>query len=155
MDKRVRDLRERIDALRALEGAQREDALLRQFSEILADLDSMSIETFFQRLLGKEQKSAITQPKPPFDQRAAVAKLRQTFRDDDAFHRAMTEIERQRSATKPVLTKIFYELFDRTRGVPSKATRAELLRLIEDERNILVRNEKMGQMLGSRIVPAE
>lgn len=113
----------------------------------------MSIEAFFKRLMGQPKKTPVTAT--AFDEMAALAKLRKALNDDDAFHNEMVALAKQRGATKPALTRVFYALFDRTRGVPSKATRGELLRLIEDERNILVRNQKMGQMLGRRIVPAE
>lgn len=153
MSKKVRDLRRRLEAMTRAGSPDVSDETFRQFLQILADLDDMDIEAFFKRLTGRA-----TRPPPlkgSFDEKAVVAKLRKALNDDNAFHDEIVALGKLRAATKPALTRVFYVLFDRTRGVPSKATRADLLRLIEDERNILVRNEKMGQMLGRRIVPAE
>jgi hypothetical protein len=146
-------LRRRLEAATANVSDQETEEAFSKFLRILADLDDMDIDAFFRRLTGAKAKPATT--KTPFDERAALNRLRAAFSSDDSFHQEMTKLAKQRSATKPVLTRLFYSLFERTRGVPAKATRDDLLRLIEDERNISVRNEKMGQMLGRRIVPAE
>lgn len=135
--------------------ASHRDEAFREFLRILADLDDMSIEDFFKRLLGKQKMPGTSATKVAVNPIDIVNKLRPAFSNDEAFHREMDNIGANKAVTKPVLTKVFYALFDRTRGVPSKATRSDLLRLIEDERNILVRNEKMGKLLGRRIVPAE
>jgi hypothetical protein len=47
---------------------------------------------------------------------AIVSRLRSAFQDDNAFDRAIDEVAAQKSATKAVLTQIFYDLFERTRG---------------------------------------
>jgi hypothetical protein len=121
----------------------------------LANFDDMGIQDFLRRL--SKVASDTTAPKPDTKgvADAIVSRLRSAFSDDKAFDRTMDEVAAQKSATKAVLTQIFYDLFERTRGVPKNTTRAELLRLIADERRILVRNERMGEMLGRRIVPAE
>jgi len=150
---RVSDLRRRLEALAANGSVEETDENFRKFLRILADLDDMDIEAFFRRLSGAKAKPLPT--KTPFDEQAALKNLKKVFSNDDDFHAAITALANQRSATKPALTRLFYSLFNRTRGVPAKATRDDLLRLIEDERNIAVRNEKMGAMLGRRIVPAE
>lgn len=114
----------------------------------------MNIEEFLRRLRG-EPKRAERASAVAANPKEIVSRLKSALPNDDAFHSAMGHLAAQKSATKPVLTQVFYDLFERTHGVPKKATRAELLRLIEDERTITVRNQKMGQMLGRRVVPAE
>jgi hypothetical protein len=150
LSKKVRDLRLRLEALAKADGAHSDDAVSILLA-ILADFDDMNIEAFFRRLGGKSRNPTAPAPMSGGD---VVSRLKSAFPNDDAFHNAITEIAAQKSATKPLLTQAYYDLFNRTRGVPKKATRADILRLIEDERNIAVRDAKMGRMLGRR-VPAE
>ncbi len=151
---RVRDLRIRLKELIDGTPAGVAEPEFSKLLEILADLDDMSIEAFFRRLRGKTKM-----PPPPatptLDVAEVVARLNEAFHDDETFEKELNRLRTQKAITKPILTKIFYDVFNRTRGVPKKATRDELLRLIADERNIVVRNEKMGKMLGRRVIPAE
>lgn len=153
MSKKVRDLRLRLEAIARSSVVPPGDAV-NDLLEILANLDDMNIEDFLRRLRG-EPKTATRPAVVAADPKEIVSRLKSALPNDDAFHGAMNKLAAQKSATKPVLTQVFHDLFERTQGVPKKATRAELLRLIEDERNIVVRNQKMGQMLGRRVVPAE
>lgn len=117
--------------------------------KILSDVEDMNVDQLFarmQRSSGSANSEAVNK---------AVSSLQSAFPDDDAFGAAIEVMTADKSITKAALVEVFYKLFDRTRGVPKKATRTELLRLIADERRIIVRNEKMGQMLGRRIVAAE
>lgn len=114
----------------------------------------MSIVDFFRRLR-KAPAPLAAAGSGAVDLSEMISRLKSALPSDDAFHRALDTLARQRSATKSVLTEIFYGLFERTQGVPRKATRAELLRLIEDERNIVVGNLKMREMLRRHAVPAE
>ncbi|MEQ1709709.1 MAG: hypothetical protein ABL864_15400 [Terricaulis sp.] len=153
MIKKVRDLRLRLEALAGTDASSDEE-ILGKFLQSLADLDDMNIESLLRRLRGETKRAdrpVVTAANP----QEIISRLKSALPNDDAFHGAMSNLAAQKSATKPILTQVFHELFDRTQGVPKKATRAELLRLIEDERNIIVRNQKMGQMLGRRAVPAE
>jgi len=136
------------------------DAEIHSLVKILTDLDDMDFGAFLRLLRPKPQRRGTgAAPQPPrrktVDPNEIVATLRAHLTDDDAFAAQIDLLHDQRGVTKPVLAQVFLRLFERTRGVPKKATRDELLRLISDERNALVRNEKMGQMLGRRIVPAE
>ncbi|HCK85302.1 MAG TPA: hypothetical protein DHW63_12525 [Hyphomonadaceae bacterium] len=115
----------------------------------------MSIDDFFARLMGRKEEAVKPKLRPPVEVDEIVSRLKSALPSDDAFHRVMDGLAHKKSVTKPLLTRVFYALFDRSEGVPKRATRSELLRLIEDERNILVRNDKMGQLLGRRIVSAE
>lgn len=153
MAKKVRDLRLRFEALASRHPGETDDAVT-LFLESLADLDDMSIEEFFSRLFAKP-KTREPSKKPPADPKALASRLRDAFPSDDLFHNEIEKLDRQKTVTKPILTKIYYDLFNRTRGVPSKATRVDLLRLIEDERNKIVRDGKMRDLLAGRIVPAE
>lgn len=131
-----------------------EEQLLSKFLRSLSDHDEMSIADFFRRLRAAPQRRA----RPAgavIDVSEVVSRLKSALPSDDAFHRAMDALSRQKAATKPLLTQVFYGLFERTQGVPKKATRAELLRLIEDERNIVIGNMKMRDLLSRRAVPAE
>jgi hypothetical protein len=130
-------------------------AELHTLLEILADLDDMDIQAFFRRLRGRPTASPPSDKRTVVDVNDLVISLRSAFEDDKAFARALDALRSKKSVTKQQLTQVFYQLFDRKRGVPSKATRAQILELIEDERHIVVRDEKMGKMLGRRIVPAE
>lgn len=154
MTTKVRDLRARLIALFEHGGAPM-DPTVNELLEILATLDDMNLEAFFRRLRGNVPKGTQPSSTAKVDVPQIVSRLKSAMPNDDAFHRAMDALAHQKGVTKLVLTQVFHELFGRTQGVPKKATRAELLRLIEDERNIVVRNEKMGQMLGRRPVPAE
>lgn len=149
--KKVRDFRVILQS--AIDRSD-SDAELRKFLRNLADFDDMNIEDFFRRLRGEAGPAATAQA-PLASVPEIVSRLKSAMPDDSAFHREIGGLARRKAVTKPLLTQVFYSLFERTQGVPKKITRAELLRLIEDERNIIVRNEKMGQMLGRRIVPAE
>lgn len=95
-------------------------------------------------------------PTPNSDLASRIVRtLRAAISDDDAFHRELHKAAAMRGVTKAVLTSIYAELFGSSAGIPSKSTKPQLVRLIEDERLIRVRNEKMGAMLGRRVVPAE
>jgi hypothetical protein len=121
----------------------------------LAEFDDMDLVDFFRRLRGERKQPAKQPVAAKVNVNEIVSRLKSSMPNDDAFHRVIDALNSQKAVTKPVLTQVFYALFNRTKGVPSKASRADLLRLIEDERNILVRNQKMGEMLGRRPVPAE
>lgn len=153
---KVRELRRRLEALLPTQDAGSAEPELREFLLILAERDDMNVADLFRRLRGKAPLLPGTGEKPPPpDPRNIVLDLQQKFSDDQAFAEAMRGLAKQRSVTRALLVQVFYSLFDRKRGVPAKATRPEVLRLIESERNILVRNQKMGEMLGRRVVPAE
>lgn len=160
----MRSLQVRDFRLRLEEALKRSpdlvDAEIHALVKILADLDDMDFGALL-RLLRPNPKRAGHAAVSNSSKRAAVdpneivARLRAKLLDDDAFAAELDLLHEDRGVTKQVLTQVFMTLFDRTRGIPKRATRDELLRLISDERNILVRNEKMGQVLGRRIVPAE
>ncbi len=84
-----------------------------------------------------------------------LSSLQSSFEDDAAFGRHISEAKSNRALTVAVLKKTFADLFGRSGNFRSKATREDVLNKIRDERNIKVRNEKMGQMLGRKAVPAE
>lgn len=149
----VRDLRIRLE--RALGLSDGDDRVVKQFLTSLADCDDMAIADFLKYLgCGGLQQTPAPRTQPP-DPSEIVSRLKSAMPNDDAFHGAMNSLAGQRSVTKPVLARVYSDLFQRKQGVPKKATRSDLLRLIEDERNIVVRNQKMGQLLGQRVVPAE
>ncbi len=81
--------------------------------------------------------------------------LRSSLEDDAAFARHISEAKSNRALTSAILKKTFADLFGRSGNFRSRATREDVLNKIRDERNIRVRNEKMGQMLGRKPVPAE
>jgi len=149
----VRDLRRRITLLSGNEG---EDAELAELlSALLTKIDAhdgMSIQDLIRRITAsaipkKKRARASAEGAAVTDVASLVTRLRASFSDDAQFDRIMQELRSQRSVTKPVLTQIFMALFERQRGVPKSATRAELLRLIADERHIIVRNEKSGRRI--------
>ena len=158
---RVRDLKRRITILERNGG---DDALIAQLLSAALALaaesrarDDMSVRDLILRLRSLSSRSSKATRAGQADieiVQAIVDQLRSVFGDDDKFAAAMDRVRAQRSATKGVLVQVFYRLFERERGVPKTSTRDELLRLISDERHILVRNDKMGKMLG-RGVPAE
>lgn len=151
----VHDLRLLLEAACNSDPTLRSDNAVRELVGILAQFDAMSIDDFFARLMGRKEEAVKPKLRPPVEVDEIVSRLKSALPSDDAFHRVMDGLAHKKSVTKPLLTRVFYALFDRSEGVPKRATRSELLRLIEDERNILVRNDKMGQLLGRRIVSAE
>lgn len=153
MSKKVRDLRLRLEALSAARPDLSEE-MVTTFLQRLADLDDMTIEAFLKRVFKKPTAAARARA-PAVDTDLLVQQLRSALSDDDLFHDELQKLGAQRSVTKSILTQIYYVLFNRSRGVPSKSTRADLLRLIEDERNKLVRDGKMRELLIGRAVPAE
>ncbi|MBL8559925.1 MAG: hypothetical protein JNM47_14475 [Hyphomonadaceae bacterium] len=116
----------------------------------------MALRDFFQKLRAESATPAATSGSDTVETVSSlVATMRSVFGDDREFERVLLTLDAQKSVTKQVLVDVFLKLFERTGGVPKKATRSEILRMILDERNIIIRNEKMGRMLGGRIVPAE
>lgn len=150
--KKVRDLRVGIEQAMDHSGSSTQ---IQSFLVSLTEFDDMDLVDFFRRLRGERTRPARRPVASKVNVGEIVSRLQSAMPNDEAFHRAIDSLNKQKAVTKPVLTQVFYALFNRTKGVPSKATRADLLRLIEDERNILVRNQKMGEMLGRRTVPAE
>ena len=149
---KVRDLRLEIESLLRARTASPQ---LVKYLEILSHHDDMNIDEFMRRLSAEPNPSSAMSSSARSTASSIVVRLQAVFDDDQAFDDELDHISRQRSVTKLVLAQVFYDLFERTRGVPKGATRAELLRLIGDERRIIVRNERMGKMLGRRVVPAE
>lgn len=148
---RVRDLRVRLEEL--AKGAEDTKAI-KALVTALALHDDMELDSLLRRL-SRRTKPAAPKPIAADIVDEAVEKLRAVFRNESAFEAELNRVAKDRLATRSVLEQVFYKLFDRTRGVPKKATRVELLRLIENERTIIVRDERMGDVLGRRIVPAE
>lgn len=150
---RVRDLRA---ALSDIADARPDDAPLQRAVKTLltrtAGQEAMSIVGFLRLLKSQPSTKRVAAAAAPS---AIAQELKAAFDDDVAFERVLADLKSQRSATKAVLADAFNILFERSGGVPKKATRAEILRLIADERHILVRNEKMGRMLGRRVIAAE
>jgi hypothetical protein len=148
--------------LRALSAAAPNDkALLRAVNLLegrIAGHENMAIDDFlklFRRPARIEEPARRVPSKAPEQIAAEVAaSLRRAFNDDTAFEAEIERIDATRTVTKPVLVMVFERLFERTDGVPKTAKRAELIQLILDERNILVSNENIGQLLGRRVVPA-
>ncbi len=161
---KVRELREALEALACTQARGKvADKALRTFFTSVARHDAMSIESFLRTFRRAEEGRAapaasersMTGVTPAPSSAAIVLQLETAFADDAAFGRAIADIAGDKRVTKQVLTDVFHGLFRRSAGVPSKASRSEILRLIEDERLILVRNEKMGALLGRRVVAAE
>ncbi len=103
-------------------------------------------------------EQAVAQPVQPASKKTAaefLSTLHSAFTDDVAFASAINEAKSNRALTLATLKKTFSDLFGRSGNFRSKATRDDVLAKILDERNIKVRNEKMGQLLGRKPVSAE
>jgi len=68
--------------------------------------------------------------------------------DDQRFDSALDRVASNKKLTKPILTGVYKALFGSLEGVPSKATRNDLIDLIRRERIIVVRNRKTGRLQG-------
>lgn len=144
--------------------SEAERQVLHDFFTILERHGDMDISAFFdlfkpkRRLTtGGTSRRRIDRlpPAPPPTVGEVVEVLETAFDDDKAFEKKLEEFASIKGVTKPMLKEVFKTLFDRTGGVSSKATRDELVRLIGDERNIIVRDKKAAAMLGRRPVTAE
>jgi hypothetical protein len=60
--------------------------------------------------------------------------------DNAAFSLALEDVANSRATTKAVLADVFKLLYRRSRGVRTTMSRDELLRLIQSERDILLRH---------------
>ncbi len=162
-------VRELIDLLQQREEAETlspsQQSAVNQLVTILAphqDMELQSLFDLFRRAISpKLQTRAGGQPDragPTVAKQTAsefVHALRTSFNDDAAFNRLISEAKPNRALTLALLKSAFADLFGRPGNFRSKATRDDVLRKILDERNIKVRNEKMGQMLGRKPVAAE
>lgn len=135
---------------------------VKTFLTQIAALPDMNISDLF-NLLRRHHSNptgasvSVSKPKtesPTTNDTSVVSQLRDAFEDDEAFRTALDSVASDKRVTKPMLVSAFMVLFDRTGGVPSRATRAELLQLIADERNISVRDKKAGAMLGRKTAKA-
>lgn len=162
-------VREFADLLRRLEGetslsaAQR--SAVNRFLTTLEPHHEMELEKLFDLLRNgfkpKRRTRTAGQPSPPVERRSKLtasefsSALDAAFDDDVAFARLINDAKANRSLTLSALKNTFSDLFGRSGNFRSKATRDDVLRKILDERNIKVRNAKMGQMLGRKPVQAE
>lgn len=71
-----------------------------------------------------------------------AAALKEVFFDDTRFEEALDRVAANKKLPKAALLGIYGNLFGSLTGVPSKATRDELLDLIRRERIIVARNAK-------------
>jgi hypothetical protein len=162
----VRDL---VELLRDLEGEEclslSQQNAIKDLVTILAPHSGMELESLFD-LLRKAFKPKRRTHATDGSARAAafnahqtpdefVSALRASYEDDAEFARLVAEAKPNRALTLASLKGAFAELFGRTGNFRSKATRDDVLRKILDERNIKIRNDKMGQMLGRKPVAAE
>lgn len=139
---------------RAADPSVREE--IYQFLGELSAHDDMELSAFLR--LFKPKSRPPTQPSGRERKVAPSVKdlaheLSQAFQNDNRFDAALAKIEVNKAVTKPVLVSLFGELFGTIDGVPKKATRSELLRLIADERLVAVRDAKATKNF--RPVPAE
>ncbi|MBY0564358.1 MAG: hypothetical protein K2P58_09240 [Hyphomonadaceae bacterium] len=160
---------ELADLLRQLEGEENlspaQQTAVNHLLSILAPHRDMELEKLFDLLRNgfkpKRQARTAGQAHQPVERRSTLtasefaSALDSAFEDDAAFARLINEAKSNRGLTLAALKKTFSDLFGRSGNFRSKATRDDVLRKIHDERNIKVRNEKMGQMLGRKPVPAE
>ena len=160
--------RELVSLLRELGGEEslspEQQQAVNQLLIILAPHQDMELEALFDlfrkafkpkraRKASQSGQSPPTVAKPTASE--FLSSLRSSFADDAAFSRIIDQAKVNRALTLAVLKKTFAELFGRAGNFRSKATREDVLNKIRDERNIKVRNDKMGQLLGRKPVPAE
>lgn len=74
--------------------------------------------------------------------------LKSVLSDDAKFDSVLDKVAADKKLTKPVLAGVYKELFGSLEGVPSKATRGDLIDLIRRERIIVVRNRKAARLQG-------
>lgn len=84
-----------------------------------------------------------------------LSALRSHVLDDRAFADDLNSLEDCRAVGREGINRIYNALFDRSRSLPSKASRAKLVRDILDQRVVTVRSKKAADLLLGRIVPAE
>lgn len=82
--------------------------------------------------------------RPTVNVDGVVARLKESFLDDAAFGALIDDFRSQKILTKDAFAQVFFKLFERDRGIPKNASRDYIIRLIEDERFLLVKNAKMG-----------
>lgn len=158
--------REFLDLLLKLEKGNAlspaEQNAVNQLVTILAPHQDMELERLFD-LLRKAFKpkrrgrtaDATTPVEPKQTAVEFLEALHTAFEDDAAFAGLIRQAKSNRALTLAALKQTFASLFGRSGNFRSKATRDDVLRKILDERNIKVRNQKMGELLGRRPVPAE
>jgi hypothetical protein len=157
------DLLRQMQAGEALSPTQR--SAVNRFLTTLEPHQEMELEKLFDLLRNgfkpKRRPRTAGTVSQPVERRATLtacefsSALDAAFDDDVAFVRVVDAAKANRALTLAVLKKVFSDLFGRSGNFRSKATREDVLRKILDERNIKVRNEKMGQMLGRKPVSAE
>lgn len=156
------DLLRRLEDEATLSAAQR--AAVNRFLTTLAPHQEMELEKLFDLLRKGFSPKRARKADPARESTPVASKptavefvslLHASFQDDAAFGRLINEAKSNRALTLAVLKKAFADLFGRSGNFRSKATREDVLNKIRDERNIRVRNDKMGQMLGRKPVPAE
>jgi len=79
-----------------------------------------------------------------------AAELASVLHDDTAFERALDRIAADKKLTKAFLVALYIDLFGSNTGVPSKATRGDLVEIIRRERVKTARNSKMHSYLSGQ-----
>lgn len=151
----------RID-FETLSAAERE--ALTAFLTGLVPLESMNIDSFLALLRPRKSggQSAAKVAKSSSKEKTTVvsaadvaSSLRAVFEDDAAFEQTLMATAANKAATITTFKATFRELFGRDGNFRSKTTRDAIVRKILTERNVAVRDEKMGAMLGRKPVPAD
>jgi hypothetical protein len=159
---KVQDLAAIIRRLEAQDLSPAEREALSAFLTGLVPLEDMDLTAFFGLLKPRAKRNrgtgsaGDTRTKTPAPKASEIAaSLHDVFYDDAAFEQTLRGIADKKSITVPTLKSAFAALFRRDGNFRSKATRADVVRKILTERNIAVRDEKMGAMLGRKPVQAE
>lgn len=163
---KVRDLRTILEIAASREARDNADLEeINGFFTKLAQFDDMSLASFW-ALFRKQNKSRASSSELPQSTAAtiealevqgakdAIRKLASAMRDDSEFDAVLDRVAGDKSITKPMLLSIFRGLFGVEAVLPSKATRAQMVRAIRTERIVRIRNERMESMLAGR-VPVE
>lgn len=145
----VAKFRQRLmEAARAGRLSQAEQEVLNRFDAALVRFDNVDIEALIEMFQLFKLKSDTPAKVRAVVEHPVADELKSVMADDQRFDSALDRVASNKKLTKPILTGVYKALFGSLEGVPSKATRNDLIDLIRRERIIVVRNRKTGRLQG-------
>lgn len=125
-----------------------EEEVLNRFNAALSRFDSQDAEALIEMFQLFTMKPKTTPKVRAVAEHPVADELKAVMADDSKFDSALDRVASNKKLTKPVLTGVYRNLFGSLDGVPSKATRSDLIDLIRRERVIVIRNRKTARLQG-------
>jgi hypothetical protein len=136
----TRTIREALQALIERHGSELPPSVQASCADLMNQIKQWDNSEFSKVLAMLMAGSGKIAPASAVNAHEIAESLRTKLLDNAAFSLALEDVANSRATTKAVLADVFKLLYRRSRGVRTTMSRDELLRLIQSERDILLRH---------------